>query len=74
MAKYHKNLKCHEDEVEKHNITNEELEFLHELQKELNTQDTVSQANPRFWVIKGTERLYRVDDAENRNKEHGLQE
>lgn len=35
----------------KHDITSEELDFLIELQKELNTQDTVCQADPRFWVV-----------------------
>lgn len=55
MATYHKNLKYHEDTVKKHSITEEELDFLIRLQKEMNTQDTVSQADPRFWVIKGSE-------------------
>lgn len=64
MAKYHKCLKYHDDETEKHEITEEERAFLKELQKEINTQDHVSQADPRFWVIKGTERLYNVDDAD----------
>lgn len=64
MAKYHENLKYHEDTIEKHALTTEEKTFLAELQKELNTQDTVGQANPRFWVIKGTEKLYHVDDAD----------
>lgn len=58
----HKNLKYHEDGIEKHKITQEELKFLKELQEELNTQDTVCQANPRFWVIKGTERIYHIED------------
>lgn len=43
--------KYHEDTVKKHNITKEEIEFLKELQKEMNTQDTVCQADPRFWVV-----------------------
>lgn len=64
MAVYHKNLKYHEDETEKHKITDSELSFLRDLQKELNTQDILGQANPRFWVIKGTEKLYHVDDAD----------
>ena len=55
MAKYHNNLKYHEDKVDKHNITNKELEFLQELQNELNTQDGLCQTNPKFWVIKGKE-------------------
>lgn len=64
MAKYHNNLKYHEDKIDKHNITNKELEFLQELQNELNTQDDLCQANPRFWVIKGSEKLYNVDEAD----------
>lgn len=69
--------KYHEDTVKKHKITQEELNFLKELQKEMNTQDTVSQADPRFWVVAtdkheelGTEecfdvvRLYCSDDCE----------
>lgn len=62
MAKYHENLKHHEDDVTKHKITDEELQFLSDLQKELNTQDYVSQADPRFWVIKGSEKIYHVED------------
>lgn len=45
MAEYH------EDTVEKHEITKEEILFLKELQKEMNTQDTICQADPRFWVV-----------------------
>ncbi len=44
-------LKYHEDTVQKHKITKEEINFLKELQKEMNTQDTVCQADPRFWVV-----------------------
>jgi hypothetical protein len=64
MAEYHKGLKYHEDEIEKHELSQEDIEFLREIQKELNTQDTICQANPRFWVIKGTEKIYRVEDAD----------
>lgn len=64
MAEYHKFLKYHDDTTEKHDITNDELDFLIKLQKEMNTQDTVSQADPRFWVIKGTEKLYHVEEAD----------
>lgn len=51
-------LEYHEDTVEKHKITKEEIEFLKELQKEMNTQDTVGQADPRFWVIARTKKEY----------------
>lgn len=60
MAKYHTGLEYHEDETEKHDITKEDLEFLIALQKEMNTQDNVGQADPRYWVIKGSEKLYNV--------------
>lgn len=45
-----------ERNLEKHNLTQEELDFLIELQHELNTQDTVCQADPRFWVVAGTQK------------------
>ena len=64
MAYYHKNLEYHEDDTEKHEITEEERKFLRELQKELNTQDTIGQADPRFWVIKGKEKIFGMEDGE----------
>ncbi|MEY8001578.1 hypothetical protein AB8U03_15520 [Clostridium sp. Mt-5] len=39
-----------------------DIEFLKELQNEMLTQDTVSQADPRFWVVMQTVRDYWVDD------------
>lgn len=50
--------------IEKHKLTEEERKFLRELQKELNTQDTIGQADPRFWVIKGTEKIFGMEDGE----------
>lgn len=47
-----------ERNIEKHSLTQEELDFLIDLQHELNTQDTVSQADPRFWVVAGTQKVY----------------
>lgn len=58
MAKYWEHLKYHEDTVEKHAITSEEIQFLMELQKEMNTQDHVSQADPRYWVIRDFQKVY----------------
>lgn len=52
MAKFWKHLKYHEDNTEKHKITEEEIQFLKDLQKEMNTQDHVGQADPRYWVIR----------------------
>lgn len=62
MAKFHHNLVYHEDTTPKHEITNEEIQFLISLQKEMNTQDHVCQADPRFWVIQGKEKTYRVNE------------
>ncbi len=33
-------------------LTDEQRKFLIDLQEELNTQDTVGQADPRFWVVR----------------------
>lgn len=37
------------------------IEFLKELQHEMLTQDTVCQADPRFWVVKHKVRVYGID-------------
>jgi hypothetical protein len=39
-----------------------DIEFLKELQHEMLTQDTVCQADPRFWVVMQTVKDYWVDD------------
>lgn len=62
MAIYHEHLKYHEDDIEKHEITAEEIAFLMALQKEMNTQDHVSQEDPRYWVIRGTEKEYGIEE------------
>lgn len=64
MAKFWNNLKYHKDTVEKEKLTKEDIAFLKDLQKELNTEDTVGTASPRFWVIKQPERIYHVDKDE----------
>ncbi|MDU4671820.1 MAG: hypothetical protein E6Y30_07095 [Finegoldia magna] len=61
MAKYWKNLKYHEDTVVKEKLSNDDIKFLKELQKELNTEDNVGTASPRYWVIRQPERIYDVD-------------
>lgn len=58
MAKFWENLKYHEDTVEKRPITSEEIQFLIDLQKEMNTQDDLGQADPRYWVIRDHQRVY----------------
>ena len=61
MAKYWENLKYHEDTVVKEKLSNDDIKFLKELQKELNTEDNVGTASPRYWVIRQPERIYHVD-------------
>ena len=64
MAKYWENLKYHEDTVVKERISKDDIKFLKELQKELNTEDNVGTASPRYWVIRQPERIYHVDKDE----------
>lgn len=45
-----------------YNLTREDLDFLIELQHEMLTQDTVCQAAPRFWVVAGTQRVFRGNE------------
>lgn len=40
----------------------EDMEFLKSLQQEMLTQDTVCQADPRFWVVMQTVRDYWIED------------
>lgn len=58
MAHFWEGLKRHEDTIQKHEITNEEIQFLKNMQHEMNTQDTVHQANPRYWVIRNYTKIY----------------
>lgn len=64
MAKYWENLKYHEDTVVKEKLSNDDIKFLKELQKELNTEDNVGTASPRYWVIRQPERIYHIDEDE----------
>ena len=64
MAKYWENLKYHEDTVVKEKLSNDDIKFLKELQKELNTEDNVGTASPRYWVIRQPERIYHLDEDE----------
>lgn len=54
MAQFQKNT-THPDTVPKRRITGSDLAFLDSLQHTLNTQDTMGNADPRFWVIKQSE-------------------
>lgn len=60
MAKFW-DVTYHEDTTEKHGITKEEIDFLKKLQKEMNTQDHVGQADPRYWTIRDYEKIYGKD-------------
>ncbi|MCD8011613.1 MAG: hypothetical protein LUG99_00275 [Lachnospiraceae bacterium] len=64
MAIYHKGLKHHEDRVAKRALADGDREFLRRLQHEMNTQDTAATADPRFWVIKGSEMCRDDNDPE----------
>lgn len=46
--------KRHEDTIRKQPITADDIQFLRRLQTELNTQDNMGNADPVFWVIKGS--------------------
>lgn len=61
MAKYWEHLKYHEDTVVKEKLSNDDVNFLKELQKEINTEDNGGTANPRYWVIRQPERIYHLD-------------
>lgn len=52
------NIGRREDTVEKAPVSHNDIAFLQSLQREMNTQDTLCQADPRFWVIKGSEKVY----------------
>ena len=64
MAKFWDNLKYHEDTVKKEKLIKEDITFLKDVQKELNTEDPVGTASPRFWVIKQPERILHIDKNE----------
>lgn len=62
MAIFHKTLQYHEDTTKKRELNQEDVEFLKRLQFEMNTQDTTGTADPRFWIIKGSERVINNED------------
>ena len=55
----------HPDTVPKRRFTAEDIEFLKDLQKEMNEQDHFGQADPRYWVIEETERQYGNENGES---------
>ena len=48
MAKYWEHLKYHEDTVVKEKLSKDDIKFLKELQKEINTEDTGGTASPEY--------------------------
>lgn len=62
MAIFWEHLKYHEDTTEKRALTEEDRDFLVRLQRELNTQDTCGNAEPRYWGIRGTEQIYGMEE------------
>lgn len=61
MAQYQKTYP-REDTVPRRALTAEDIDFLAKLQTTLNTQDTMGNADPRFWVIRQTERIPCAED------------
>ena len=57
MAKFWKT-KRHEDTTEKRQLLKDDIDFLVNLQREMNTQDHLCQADPRYWVIRDYRRIY----------------
>lgn len=57
MAQY-QNAVPHEDTIVKTPITKKQVAFLKTLQTAMNTQPSMTAAEPRFWVIKGHTRTY----------------
>ena len=56
--------KKREDTVKKRMLTRDDIEFLKDLQHEMNTQDTLGQRDPRYWGIIETERVFNLEDGE----------
>ena len=59
-----KNNEHHADETVRRNFTPADRVFLQALQKELNTQSSMGNADPVFWVLKGTQSVV-VSDSTN---------
>ena len=52
-----KMLKYHKDPFQRKLMTKEEVDFLLQLQKEMNTQDSLGNADPRYWVMNSQVRM-----------------
>lgn len=63
MAKYWNTTK-HEDTVEKRPLNTDDIKFLKMMQTEMNTQDHLGQASPRYWTIRDYRKIY-GDDMNN---------
>lgn len=63
MAKYWETTR-HKDEIPKRDMNSEDIKFLQNLQHEMNTQDHLCQAAPRYWTIRDYQKIY-GDDLNN---------
>ena len=63
-----KMLKYHKDPFQRKLMTKEEVDFLLQLQKEMNTQDSLGNADPRYWVIRDWDKTY----GKNLNNSDGI--
>lgn len=61
-------LKYHKDPFQRKLMTKEEVDFLLQLQKEMNTQDSLGNADPRYWVIRDWDKTY----GKNLNNSDGI--
>jgi hypothetical protein len=60
MAKYWTHLQYHNDTTPKRDLGADDIAFLQDLQHEMNTQDTLGQAEPRYWVIRDYYKAYLI--------------
>lgn len=67
MAKFWKTER-HEDTTEKRQLLKDDIDFLVNLQREMNTQDHLSQADPRYWTIRDYRKIY----GDNLNNPDGI--
>lgn len=61
-------LKYHKDPFQRKLMTKEEIDFLLRLQKEMNTQDSLGNRDPRYWVIRNWDKAY----GKNLNNSDGI--
>lgn len=65
MARLYGNrLKRHKDTIPKRMLSEGDVKFLKDLQREMNTQNHVGQRDPRYWVIRETVRQFNLEEGE----------